>query len=96
MTFPTIIAFHRENIQILVYNICCTFVFTGEAERMTGINGYISIREASCKWGASERRVTQYCAAGRIPALTRFGRAWAIPSDAEKPIDPRKNTEKRR
>ena len=58
---------------------------------MTGIIGYISIREASYKWGVSERRVTQYCADGRIPGLTRFGRSWAIPVDAEKPQDPRKS-----
>lgn len=60
---------------------------------MKGITGYISIREASYKWGVSERRVTQYCAAGRIPGLSRFGRSWAIPVDAEKPIDPRKNVD---
>ena len=57
---------------------------------MAGIAGYISIREASYKWGVSERRVTQYCAAGRIPGLTRFGRSWAIPANAEKPTDPRR------
>jgi hypothetical protein len=57
---------------------------------MTGITGYISIREASYKWGVSERRVTQYCAAGRIPGVSRFGRSWAIPADAEKPQDPRR------
>ena len=58
---------------------------------MNGITGYISIREASYKWGVSERRVTQYCSAGRIPGLTRFGRSWAIPANAKKPTDPRKN-----
>ena len=63
---------------------------------MNGITGYISIREASYKWGMSERRVTQYCAAGRIPGLSRFGHSWAIPTDAEKPTDPRKSIEKRR
>lgn len=31
------------------------------------MNGYISIREASYKWGVSERRVNQYCSLGRIP-----------------------------
>ena len=35
---------------------------------MNGIKGYISIREASYRWGVSERRVNQYCAEGRIPA----------------------------
>ena len=34
---------------------------------MNGIKGYISIREASYRWGVSERRVNQYCAEGRIP-----------------------------
>ena len=56
---------------------------------MNGIKGYISIREASCRWGVSERRVDQYCAEGRIPGAPRFGRSWAIPADAEKPSDPR-------
>ena len=40
---------------------------------MDGIKGYISIREASCRWGVSERRVNQYCAEGRIPGASRFG-----------------------
>ena len=40
---------------------------------MDGIKGYISIREASCRWGVSERRVNQYCAKGRIPGASRFG-----------------------
>ncbi len=56
---------------------------------MNGIKGYISIREASYRWGVSERRVNQYCAEGRIPGASRFGRSWAIPENAEKPSDPR-------
>ena len=46
---------------------------------MNGIKGYISIREASYRWGVSERRGNQYCAEGRIPGASRFGRSWAIP-----------------
>ena len=56
---------------------------------MNGIKGYISIREASYRWGVSERRVNQHCAEGRIPGASRFGRSWAIPENAEKPSDPR-------
>ena len=37
---------------------------------MNGIKGYISIREASYRWDVSERRVNQYCAAGRIPGAS--------------------------
>ena len=60
-----------------------------EAERVNGIQGYVSIREASYKRGMSERRGNQYCVQGRIPGLTRFGRSWCIPADAQKPTDPR-------
>ena len=56
---------------------------------MNGGKGYISVREASCRWGVSGRRGNQHCAEGRIPGASRFGRSWAIPEDAEKTSDPR-------
>lgn len=56
------------------------------------MKGYLSIREAAEKWGVSERRVNQYCAQGRIPGASRFGRSWCIPEDEEKPADPRKRS----
>ena len=62
---------------------------------MNGIKGYISIREASYRWGVSERRVNQYCAEGRIPGAPRFGRSWAIPGNAEKPSAPRFQEQRR-
>ena len=40
---------------------------------MNGIKGYISIREASYRWGVSERRVNQYCAEGGSPARPGSG-----------------------
>lgn len=52
---------------------------------------YISIAEAAEKWGITRRRVQVLCAQNRIPGLTRFGKSWAIPKDAEKPADGRKN-----
>lgn len=55
------------------------------------MKGYISIREASRKWGVSERRVNPYCAEGRIPGAERFGKSRAIPAGAEKPQDSRRN-----
>ncbi|WP_397356838.1 helix-turn-helix domain-containing protein [Oscillibacter sp.] len=51
---------------------------------------YISIAEAAEKWGITRRRVQVLCNQGRIPGLTKFRKAWAIPKDAEKPIDKRK------
>ena len=54
------------------------------------MKGYLSIRETSYKWNVSERRVNQYVTEGRIPGVERFGKSWAIPEDAKKPTDPRK------
>lgn len=62
---------------------------------MSELRGYISIHEASCRWKISERRVNQYCAEGRIPGASRFGRSWAIPEGSEKPTDPRKSNKNR-
>ena len=46
---------------------------------------FITLAEASEKWGISERRIRTLCAEGRIEGVTRFGRSWAIPADTEKP-----------
>lgn len=51
---------------------------------------YLSLREAAPKWGVSERRINQYCIEGRIAGAQRIGKAWAIPSNAQKPGDPRR------
>ncbi|MEG1991362.1 MAG: DNA-binding protein [Christensenella sp.] len=53
------------------------------------MKNYISVAEASEKWGISARRVYTLCAEGRISGAIRFVRVWAIPKDAEKPIDAR-------
>ncbi|MEG1857604.1 MAG: DNA-binding protein [Pseudoflavonifractor sp.] len=53
------------------------------------MENYISVAEASKKWGLSARRVYTLCAAGRIPGATHFVRVWVIPKDAEKPADAR-------
>ncbi len=51
--------------------------------------GYISVKEAASKWGISVRRVQALCKQGRIDGLFRLGDVWAIPENAEKPIDGR-------
>ena len=50
---------------------------------------YISVKDAVVKWGISERRIQKLCEENRIPGVIRFGRSWAIPKDARKPIDGR-------
>jgi len=48
---------------------------------------YISVTEASEKWGVSLRQVQRLLAANRIPNAKKYGRSWMIPDDAEKPGD---------
>ncbi len=56
---------------------------------------YITVKEAAQKWGISERQAQQLCVSGRIEGATKFGGAWAIPDNAEKPSDPRRISEAR-
>ncbi len=46
---------------------------------------YITIKEAALRWGIAERTVNKFCLNGRISGARKFGAAWAIPEDAEKP-----------
>ena len=50
---------------------------------------YISVKEAAEKWGVSERRIQKLCEENRIEGVVRFGHAWAIPMNGEKPTDRR-------
>jgi len=50
---------------------------------------YMTISEASEKWGISKRRIQTLCAGDRIAGVTRLGSMWAIPKDALKPADAR-------
>lgn len=53
------------------------------------MENYITLSEAARKWGISERRIRTLCSEGRIDGVTRFGRSWAIPENAKKPVDHR-------
>lgn len=53
------------------------------------IEGYSTVKETATKWGLNIRTVQIMCADERIPGAIKFGRNWAIPVEAEKPIDKR-------
>lgn len=57
---------------------------------------YISVKEAAEKWGISERRVQKLCEGNRIEGIVRFGHAWMVPREAEKPADQRRIRKKDR
>ena len=50
---------------------------------------YMTLKQASDKWGISPRMINYYCSEGRIPGAENMGRVWLIPTDAEKPTDKR-------
>jgi excisionase family DNA binding protein len=50
---------------------------------------YITVKQASERWGISDRRVRVLCAEGRIEGVVKEGRSYLIPEDAFKPIDGR-------
>lgn len=55
---------------------------------------YMSVKQASEKWGISDRRIRVLCSEGKIPGAYQEGRGWKIPQEAVKPADGRyKSTE---
>ena len=56
------------------------------------MNEYMTIKQAAQKWGIGERRINTLCQEGRIEGAVKFGKSWAIPAGAKKPIDQRTKT----
>ena len=50
---------------------------------------YVTPKDKSAEWGISQRRVEVLCESGRVLGAYRLGRVWAIPKEAEKPLDGR-------
>lgn len=56
------------------------------------IEGYTTVKDTAARWGITPRTVQILCAEGKIEGVTKFGKAWAIPVEAEKPTDNRITT----
>ena len=50
---------------------------------------YMTVQETAKKWKLSVRRIQTMCNEGLIEGVIKFGHSWAIPADAEKPVDKR-------
>lgn len=50
---------------------------------------FITVKQASERWGISDRRIRVLCSEGKIPGAYQEGRGWKIPADAKKPVDGR-------
>ena len=47
------------------------------------------VKEAAKIWNITERRVSALCKDGKIEGAVKHGKAWLIPTNAEKPVDNR-------
>lgn len=59
------------------------------------MNDYLTAKQKASEWGISRRRVQVLCELGKIKGASRLGNAWAIPKEAEKPLDGRCKEAKR-
>lgn len=50
---------------------------------------FMTVKDASEKWGISDRRIRVLCSEGKIIGAYQEGRGWKIPIDAQKPTDGR-------
>ena len=50
---------------------------------------YMTLREASEKWGISTRQINYYCTEDCIPGAVKMASVWLLPKEAEKPVDGR-------
>jgi Fic family protein len=55
---------------------------------------FMTVKEASEKWGISDRRIRTLCSTGKIDGAYQEGRGWKIPIDAQKPADARYKSKK--
>ena len=55
---------------------------------------YMTLKEASEKWGVSIRQINYYCAGGRIPGAVKMAGVWLLPKAADKPADKRRKQNK--
>lgn len=50
---------------------------------------YMTLKEASERWGISSRQINYYCTDGRILGAVKMAGVWLIPKNADKPADRR-------
>ena len=50
---------------------------------------YMTVNEASAKWGISDRRIRVLCEEGKISGAIKEGKTWKFPVDTVKPVDGR-------
>ena len=50
---------------------------------------FMTIKDASDRWGITPRRISTLCNKGRIDGAVKASGVWILPADAQKPEDAR-------
>ena len=50
---------------------------------------YMTLKQASEKWGITPRMINYYCTNGRISGAVKMASVWLIPKGAQRPADKR-------
>lgn len=71
-----------------VHTPLVSFEYKNYNEYVEGVEmDYMTLIEASEKWGVSPRRINYYCTAGQILGAVKMATIWLLPKNAEKPAD---------
>ena len=68
-----------HNSEYNIFGVLCLHM------RMMIMKEYMTIKEASEKWGISRRQVQIHCQKKRIPGVVTVGTNYLIPSNASRP-----------
>ena len=53
------------------------------------MEGYLTVKEISEKWGVSVRTIQTMCTEGKIEGASKMSNIWVIPEEADYPTDKR-------
>lgn len=81
-------------VNSVIVNKIKSLLMIEEGILVSMIEDYLTIKEIAKKWGITPKRVQVLCVSGRIEGAVKFGREWAIPINAERPMDKRVTTGK--
>ena len=76
-------------ILLILFRIMAILYARDDTEVMR-MGNVMTTREASERWGISERRINTLCAEGRLPGAYKEGNRWFIPQEVQKPADKRR------
>ena len=64
----------------------CSLLCALMLQEVDSMNGYMTTKEDTEKWGITQRQVQNHCKMNRIPGVLTHGTTYMIPENAERPV----------